>query len=390
MPIASALELAEGDAGTTTEVVLDPEMQHIFRLIERLGPSTLPVLLLGETGSGKEVLANKLHRTSCLCSRPLIRINCAGLAESVVESELFGHERGAFTGAHQARRGLFAMADGGTLFLDELAELSPRTQAKLLRVLESGEFSALGSTAVQRVKVRLVAATHADLRLLIERGAFRRDLYFRLSGLTIAVPPLRQRRTEILPLARLFLNRAAGHLGRPDLHLTSSAERALSEYDWPGNIRELRNVIECAAALCVGTRLTLEALRLGHPMGGLEFAGPAGAQLVTAPGASALEGIEARHFAAWDEPAALAGSGRTRSAAAPAEASPRVALKGELEHFERNQILAALAESGGNQTRAARLLGISRRTLTNKLTRHDLPRPRKSSARAPGSADVSE
>lgn len=331
-------------------VVLDPGMRVIFSLIERLSQATVPVLLLGETGSGKEVLADWVHRTSRLAARPFVKINCAGLSESVIESELFGHERGAFTGAVQPHQGLFEAADGGTLFLDEVAELPLRTQAKLLRVLESGEFSRLGSTLVRSVRVRLIAATHRDLGQQIESGGFRTDLYFRLNGATLEIPPLRERPLEIVPLARLFLDRAAEHLGRERLALDSDAERMLLQYEWPGNVRELRNVMDCAAALCIGSVVTAEALTLGRP---LHLFTPS-----SRPPASLRVGVE---------PTPLP----------PDDSARRADLRGELQLFERAQILVALERSQGNQTRAARLLGVSRRTLTNKLNLYDIDRPRK-------------
>jgi DNA-binding NtrC family response regulator len=334
-------------------------MQRIFSLIERLGPATIPILLLGETGSGKEVLADWVHQTSRLRAGPFLKINCAGLSESVVESELFGHERGAFTGAVQQHRGVFETADGGTLFLDEVAELPQRTQAKLLRVLESGEICRLGSTTVRKVAVRLVAATHRELPALAERGEFRRDLFFRLNGATIEIPPLRRRHVDILPLARLFLERAAQLLGRPGLMLDTSALQALLEHEWPGNVRELRNVMDRAAALCEGALVRADALGLGARRASIGEASDVGAASIAPAAPSA-------------PPAALQ---------SPAALNPRGALSADLRAavlgFERGRILAALAESDGNQTEAARLLGISRRTLTNKLNLHGVARPRK-------------
>ncbi|MEY4547906.1 MAG: hypothetical protein RL685_4101 [Pseudomonadota bacterium] len=322
-------------------------MQALYALIERIGHSTIPVVLLGETGSGKEVVAEWVHRCSPLSAAPFLRINCAGLSESIVESELFGHERGAFTGATSTQHGLFESADGGTLMLDELAELPLRTQAKLLRVLECGEFCRLGSTVVRQARVRFIAATHRALLELVESGAFRRDLYYRLSGARLYIPPLRERPQEIVPLAKHFLARAAAASGR-SLQLGACAERALQSHAWPGNVRELRNAIEYAAALC-GTALIDEQLLDLRPA--LEVASVA----KRAP--------------------------QTPAAVACAGAVAHGSLRQQLKHFERACIQSALARCGGNQTLAARELRISRRALVNKLTEHALDRPRKPSLR---------
>lgn len=355
---ATPLVPISDDASMSQSVILDPEMRRIFSLIRRLGQSSIPILLLGETGAGKEVVADWVHRSSRLGAQPLVKINCAGLSESVVESELFGHERGAFTGAVQARRGLFECADGGTLFLDELAELPLRTQAKLLRVLETGEFCRLGSTQQRKATLRLIAATHRDLSGLIERGEFRRDLYFRLNGASILIPPLRERPLEIVPLARLFLRRASRLLGGAERLLDASAERALTEYLWPGNVRELRNVIDCAAALSSEGLVSAPLLTLGRPLH-----------------ATPTYGV----------PSGVVGSSEQRGKPAETASASGVArLRGEIQSFERAQIVSALEQSHGNQTQAAKLLGISRRTLTNKLNSYGIERPRK--PRAPSEA----
>lgn len=326
-------------------LVLDSKMETLFALLARLSSSTLPLLVLGETGSGKEVVAEAVHRRSPLAARPLLRINCAGLTEALIESELFGHEKGAFTGAVMAHKGLFEEAHGGTLFLDEVAELPLAAQAKLLRVLESGEFMRVGSTQRRQAQVRIVAATHRHLPRLVERGSFREDLYFRLNAATVHVPPLRERRVEIIPLARLFLRRAAARSGLGELQLAADAEPPLLQYAWPGNLRELRNVMECAAAMATGGVVRASDLRLGQPL--FSAAGPRPEQREAAPTAPVL----------LEEP-----GGNMRS---------------QLLKHERGQIVSALEATGGNQTLAARALGISRRTLTNKLDLHGLDRPRK-------------
>lgn len=311
-------------------------MQGVKRLLRQLALSPLPILLIGETGCGKEVLADWVQRHSPRKDRRFVKVNCAGLSESVVESEIFGHERGAFTGAIQTRTGLFEAANGGTLFLDELAELPLRTQAKLLRVLENGEYTRLGSTEVRHVDVRLIAATHQQLTQMCEEGKFRRDLLHRLGGATVEIPPLRERVSEILGLAEYFLEKHRQSSGRAELTLSPEAERYMLTHPWPGNVRELRNAIGRGAALTCGTVITLEALMLT----------------------------------------------RTPSSPPPHNSAPEVLpssyghgssdLRGQVLAFEKARIVHALKQSKNNRTRAAMLLGISRRTLTNKLNQHNL------------------
>ena len=324
-------------------IVLDPRMRGIYDLIERVAVTPISVLLLGETGSGKEVLADFVHRSSPRASRAFVKINCAGLTEAVVESELFGHERGAFTGALSTHEGLFEVADGGTLFLDEIAELPLATQAKLLRVLETGEFMRVGATRARRSSFRVVAATHRNLKESVQKGAFRQDLFFRLAGLSVDIPPLRERRAELLALATMWLRRMAAQLGRPVLEMGESARQALLAHPWPGNVRELRNVMERCAAIVAGRRLEAEDLMLPRT-GPVACASP----LPAASGPSVMGG-----------------------------AASRTALRHELIAFERCRILSVLEHTRGNQTQAAKLLGVSRRTLTNKLSSHGIARPRK-------------
>ncbi len=313
--------LAPFDNGST------PEMDRLRERMEKVAKAALPVLLVGETGCGKELAAEAIHRTSLRAACAFVKVNCAALTETLLESELFGHEKGAFTGAHTTRAGLFAAADGGTLFLDEVGELSLRAQAKLLRVLEVGEIMRVGSTVVERVDVRVVSATHRDLPRLVAEGQFREDLYFRLKGATLRLPPLRRRPSEILPLAKSFVVESARRMDKPAPHLSDRAASALLEHQWPGNVRELRAAIECAMVMCDGDVLDIEHLDLGE-----------------------------------DTPR-------------PSSSSPGV--RGEILGFERARILAVLAEAGGNQTKAAKLLRVSRRTLTNKLNAYGIERPRK-------------
>jgi DNA-binding NtrC family response regulator len=243
-------------------VVLDPEMRRIWALLATVGPTPLPVLILGETGSGKEVAAEWLHKNRGHDRGAFLRMNCASLAEAIVESELFGHEKGAFTGALSARQGLFEAADGGTLFLDEIAELSLPTQAKLLRVLECGEIVRVGSTTPRRVDVRIVSATHRDLEARVAQGAFREDLFFRMNGIAVRLPPLRARAIEIVPLARMFAGNAARKLGRDEPELSDAAIARLGAHAWSGNVRELRNVMERAVVLAKGGVIREEDLAL--------------------------------------------------------------------------------------------------------------------------------
>jgi transcriptional regulator with GAF, ATPase, and Fis domain len=328
-------------------VIIDAKMRSIVDMLDKIAHAQIPILLIGETGVGKEVIAEWVHGKSGHPEAPLVKLNCAGLTESVVESELFGHERGAFTGAVQAHEGLFERADGGTLLLDEIGELPARTQAKLLRVLESGELLRVGGTRARKVTVRIVAATHRNLALMVERGDFRQDLYFRLNGVTIEVPPLRERVVEILPLAELFLERYGRRADRLGLELDPLAASALLAHSWPGNVRELRNVIERAAAMSSDTVVRVETLGLSGAARCL----------------SEERSLDRRPATASAWPVAAQAPGNIRS---------------EVRAFERTRIVAALRSTMGNQTQAAKLLGVSRRTLSNKLIAHGLERRRRS------------
>jgi len=325
-------------------VAEDPRTLKLLELARIFGVSMLPVLLLGETGVGKEVYAQLLHRASARAARPCLAINCAALPEAMLEAELFGFERGAFTGAVTTKPGLFESADGGTVFLDEVGELPPPIQAKLLRVLESGEVLRLGALRPRVVDVRLVSATNRDLEREIEGRSFRADLFFRLSGMTIHIPPLRERRGDILPLARHFITWAARRDGRAPTSLTPRAEEALLGYPWRGNARELRNVIARAAVLAGAGAIDVEHL---------------GLDVGRTPAAAKSE----------------AASQRDRSAPnAPAD------LRGTLSSVERERIVEALDRHQHHQGRAASALGISRRTLIRKLEAYGIPRPRKGHA----------
>ncbi len=300
-------------------IARDPSSAAAFRLLVRLARSRLPVLLQGETGSGKEVAARVIHRRSPRAAGPFVAINCATLAESLAESELFGHEKGAFTGATARRLGAFESAQGGTLFLDEVGELSENNQARLLRALQERTIVRLGSTAPVPVDVRVVAATNRDLLADIARGRFREDLYFRLNGATVLLPPLRERPLDIVAITERVLTEHDG------ASLSPGAAEVLRRYAWPGNVRELRHAVEHALALGDG-----------------------------------------RVVRAEDLPAAL----RTASVPPPALAVEREApLQRSIDDAERRAIVRALDANGWNQTRAARDLGVTRRTLIYRMER---------------------
>jgi len=339
-------------------VVRDPAMKRLYEMLDVVAPTGLSVLILGETGVGKEVFAEALHRRSSRLGGPFLKLNCAALPESILEAELFGYEKGAFTGATQTKVGLFEAADGGTLFLDEVGEMAPSTQTKVLRALESGEVMRLGSSVTRKVDVRFLSAANRDLRKLVAAGTFRADLFFRLNGITMTLPPLRRRPDDVLPLAEVFLERAARRLGRPPPRIGDDARRALAGHPWPGNVRELRNVIDRAVVLCPADTLRPEHLLLQE--GEIEPAAePVGSRTPLPAPAPADEQVTLR----------LPVGAR----------SPE--LKGKVEEFERAQLLEALAKTRGNQTRAAKLLGIARRTLIKKMVRYGIERPRADTAR---------
>jgi two-component system response regulator HydG len=252
----SELRAERAARGAVREVVAEsPALRAAVELASRVAPTRSTVLLTGETGTGKEVIAGLIHRLSPRAQGPLVKVNCAALPETLLESELFGHERGAFTGADRQRIGRFEQATGGTLFLDEVGDMSPATQAKLLRVLQEQEFHRLGGTRPLRTDARIVAATNQDLAERIREGVFREDLYFRLNVIQIHLPPLRERPEDLLALAHRFVHHFARELDRPVRGFSEGALRRLRSHRWPGNVRELHNAIERAVLLCEGTRL---------------------------------------------------------------------------------------------------------------------------------------
>jgi Nif-specific regulatory protein len=258
------LRHAQGDIYDFDRIVgSSGALKKVLDVVRKVAKSNTTVLVRGETGTGKELIAGGIHHNSLRAARSFVKVNCAALQENLLESELFGHEKGAFTGADKQRIGRFEQADGGTLFLDEIGDMSANTQAKILRVLQEHEFERLGGTRTIKVDVRLVAATNRDLPSMVEAGAFREDLYYRLNVVSIEMPPLRERKEDIAALAGFFIQRFAGELKKKVIGLEPDALKLLMRYHWPGNIRELENAIERAMLLADGTHIAVDDLRLG-------------------------------------------------------------------------------------------------------------------------------
>jgi two-component system response regulator AtoC len=241
-------------------------MQEVYKLIGRVAASEASVLICGETGTGKELVADVIHENSMRAGQALVKVNCAALPETLLESELFGHEKGSFTGATAQRKGRFELADGGTIFLDEVGEMSPNTQKKLLRVLQQGEFQRVGGSEVLYCNVRVIAATNKNLEREVEEGRFRDDLYYRLNVIRITMPPLRERREDIPLLTAHFLDRMRYRPGLPPTKISEEALRLLMDYSWPGNVRQLENAIERAVVFSQGKMITAEHLALDSPL----------------------------------------------------------------------------------------------------------------------------
>ena len=294
-------------------------MKHLDEQIRSAAPTNSRVLITGENGSGKEIVAGTLHRLSHRADAPFIDVNCAAIPEELIESELFGHRKGAFTGAIDDRKGKFELADGGTLFLDEIGDMSLKTQAKVLRVLQEQTFQKVGGQQAITVDVRVIAATNKDLEAEIAGGTFRSDLFYRLNVIPIDVPPLRARGNDVILLAEYFLRRFAAETGRPKKRLSSGAMSKLRAYHWPGNVRELRNVVERIAILMKGEAVEPEEIQLG-----------------------------------------------TRSGT-PAEVDGKLTLKEARDEFEKRYILSRLREFAGNVSRTADALGVERSNLYRKL-----------------------
>ena len=317
-------------------------MQGIFRLVDQVAPARSTVLITGESGTGKELIAKAIHESSPRAPKPFVTVNSSNIPSELLESELFGHTRGAFTGAVAAKKGLFEVADGGSIFLDEIGDIPPETQARLLRVLQEREFTPLGDTAPRRVDVRVVAATNVDLKEAVRQGTFREDLYYRLSVVPIELPPLRDRREDILPLAQHFIRKYNEENGRNISEQLAPDVLALMErYSWPGNVRELENTIERAVVIAPGTEITRECLRP-------EISDPQAA-LTTRGGAVA-----------------------SSAAAQTLDISRGVNFYDEVRRYEIDLIRRALDQTGGHQSRAARLLGMNATTLNSKIKTYNI------------------
>ncbi|MDX9822566.1 MAG: sigma-54 dependent transcriptional regulator [Syntrophales bacterium] len=317
-----------GEKGITTDriVYLSAKMDAILNMAGRIAASRTTVLLQGESGTGKELVARLIHNLSPRSGRPIIAVNCGAVPEGLLESELFGHEKGAFTGAVGRRIGRFEEADGGTLFLDEVGEIAPAVQVKLLRFLQEREFQRLGGNATIRTDVRIISATNRDLEARVREGAFREDLFYRLNVVRLDIPPLRERKEDIPPLIEHFLARFAADNGKDLEGISSEARDLLMKYDYPGNVRELENIVERAVVICRGTVI----------------------------------GVEDLPFGAGETP--------------PAEERDKEdgLLRGSVEDLERKLIADAMARAGDHQTRAAEILGISERMLRYKLKKYNL------------------
>ncbi len=356
-------ESAERSAGKV--VVRSPAMRRLYELAERVAPGDISILILGDTGVGKEVMAEELHRMSPRRDKPFLRLNCAALSESLLESELFGHERGAFTGAHQVKAGLLETAQGGTVFLDEIGELPMTMQVKLLRVLEERQVWRVGGVKPRAIDVRFVAATNRNLEEEVSRARFRQDLFFRLNGVALAIPPLRERVEEIEDFAHEFIEQIAKHLGRSGPpELGPGVLELMLNYTWPGNIRELRNAIERAVLLAGSGPIQRDHFPVE------KMTATVSTPLSQPPIPSSMGPVDG--VVAGKEtlvPPPLADTAES--------ASLGERLRQQVKEVERQHIINALTRCGGNQTRAAKELGISRRTLISRLEEYNIPRPLK-------------
>lgn len=314
-------------------------MENVFRLVERVAPARSTVLITGESGTGKELVAKAIHESSPRAKEQFVAVNCSNIPSDLLESELFGHTKGAFTGAIAAKKGLFEVADNGSIFLDEIGDLRPETQVRLLRVIQEREFTPVGDTAPVKVDVRIIAATNVDLKEAVRNGTFREDLYFRLSVVPIELPPLRERREDILPLAQHFLKKYAAENGR-EMSETFSPEvlSLLENYNYPGNVRELENVIERAVVIAPTSEITVECLR-----------------------------PEVR-----DPQSALKMIAETEGLSGEIDLARGVSFYDEVKRFEIDLIRRALDQTGGHQSRAARLLGLNATTLNSKIKSYNI------------------
>jgi PAS domain S-box-containing protein len=314
-----------------------PAMQPVFQVIRATAPLDSTILIGGESGTGKELVARAIHQQSRRCKFPMIKVNCAALPENLLESELFGYEKGAFTGAVRERKGKFEQAHRGTIFLDEIGEMPLSAQAKLLRVLQERTVERIGGNRELQVDVRVIAATNRDLKVEAAQGRFREDLFYRLNVIPVQIPPLRERQEDILPLTRRFLDLFSEQMGRPDLEITPDAKRLLLGYRYPGNVRELKNAVERSVALCSGRLLSCDDLPQSF---------------TTAQDATPVHDFRgsAPHHSRMHDGAQLAA---------------------DLTNYQDHLIDQALASAGHNKGEAARLLGISRKTLWKKLKQRE-------------------
>jgi two-component system, NtrC family, response regulator AtoC len=351
---------------------------EVMKLVGRVAAKNLPVLLTGETGTGKEVVASAIHRRSARSGRPFVAVNCGAIPSELIESELFGHTKGAFTGAERDRAGLWEEADGGTIFLDEITETTPAFQVKLLRAIQKGEIRRVGSNRTQRVDVRVVAASNRDVEAELRAGRFREDLFYRLNAVAIHLPPLRERREDIYPLASSFAERVWAL--NPAVAFTPEALRLLEQYDWPGNIRELENAVVRAAAMCGGavrpedlpervrnfdpaTRAAAHAPQSHAPQSHAPASQTSPAQTPATQTSSAT--TPARPSSdAWHEPSA-----GTLAETAPAPAGEAAAEWPTLAEVEARYVARVLEHTRGNKQAAARLLGVDRKTIERVLKR---------------------
>ncbi|MEP6946424.1 MAG: sigma-54 dependent transcriptional regulator [Acidobacteriota bacterium] len=315
-------------------------MENVFRLVDRVGPARSTVLITGESGTGKELVAKAIHEASPRAEEPFVVVNCSNIPSELLESELFGHTKGAFTGAVSAKKGLFEVADGGSIFLDEIGELRPETQVRLLRVIQEREFTPLGDTSPAKVDVRLIAATNVDLKEGVKNGTFREDLYYRLSVVPLELPALRDRREDVLPLAQHFIRKYSKENARNiSENLLPEVLALLEGYYYPGNVRELENIIERAVVIAQTDEITVECLR-----------------------------PEVR-----DPDLAMDMVRRTEGMSDEIDISRGINFYDEIKKFEIDLIRRALDQTGGHQSRAARLLGLNATTLNSKIKSHNIP-----------------
>lgn len=315
-------------------------MENVFRLVDRVGPARSTVLITGESGTGKELVAKAIHEASPRTDEPFVVVNCSNIPSELLESELFGHTKGAFTGAVAAKKGLFEVADGGSIFLDEIGDLRPETQVRLLRVIQEREFTPLGDTTPAKVDVRIIAATNVDLKEAVKNGTFREDLYYRLSVVPIELPALRDRREDILPLAQHFIRKYSEENGREiSENLSPRVLSLLESYYYPGNVRELENIIERAVVIAPTDEITVDCLRP-------EVSDPE----------LAMEMVR-----------------QTEGTSGDIDISRGINFYDEIKKFEIDLIRRALDQTGGHQSRAARLLGLNATTLNSKIKTHNIP-----------------